>query len=370
MTLGFGASTTARKSISLQLQRIGEKLCFVGSFVCICFSFYFYAVLPSAILYMFSVVFLFSMVVRTIHYRKANYLLFILDMCYIINILSLVFVWGVPTCHTIQMIQFGLANSHAYSGVFVYRNALVLHDFQKLVSCFIHVLPVLFSYLVRWYPSETSLGWYTKFREPQTKRDFFAWIHDLNWIYLVVIPLCMFVAREVLYYSIIYGCVKPSEKHLDAYRYMRKKRILAKLFWDRFHDRWHLFIWIFIGIASSAVLLCVSVVAWCSQLFHSCMLVVQLLVLCWNGACYYVDYYSIEIQRRMQAQLSKTEGNGECYSGHAVTCHRADEATGLLVPFLPSAQHPTALHSESNSDGPVCLPKHSILKVDTDGHSG
>lgn len=357
MTSVATVCAVAHEFVPSRLQRIGEKLCFICSTVCICLSFYFYAVLPSAILYMFSLIFIISMIVRAINYRKANYLLFMLDMCYFINFLSLVFVWGFPTCLSVQMVQFGLANSHAYSGVFVYRNALVFHEFQKLVSCFIHVLPVLFSYLVRWCPSETSVGWYTKFREPQLKREFFAWIPDPNWIHLVVIPLCMFITREVLYYSIIYGCVKPSEKHLDGYRYMRKKRLLGKLFWDRFQDRWHLPIWIFFGIASSAVLLCISVIAWCSQLFHSCMLVVQLLVLCWNGACYYVDYYPIEIQRRMGTHMCKTESNGECFTGQETgsqPLRLVNEATALLVPFLPNAQHSTdPTNSETHADNSV-----------------
>ncbi|TGZ68360.1 hypothetical protein CRM22_004320 [Opisthorchis felineus] len=289
----------------LGCRMFSEKLCFVCATAFIVLSTYFFVVRPALILYIFSGFFVVAMVFRVINYWRSNYLLFMLDTCYLINLISLCFIWAFPTCHKLQRIQFGLANAHAYSGAFLFRNALVLHDFQKLVSSFIHILPVLFSYLLRWFPSETSILWYTAFSDTGAKPNVYLWMHDLDWFYVMLIPLIIFTAREILYYLIIYGCVKPSEKHLDSYRYMHKKKLLAHLLWNRFHARWHLLIWIVFCILSSVVVLCLALIAWCSYLFHSGLIIIQLLTISWNGACYYVDYYPIEVQRRCPQPLNK-----------------------------------------------------------------
>lgn len=81
-----------------------------------------------------------------------------LDPCYFINFVSLIFIWLVfvlifafhrllPQSHAMQLFHFGLANSLAFGGAFLFRNTLALHDIQRLTSCFIHVLPALFSFL-------------------------------------------------------------------------------------------------------------------------------------------------------------------------------------------------------------------------------
>ncbi|KAF7248403.1 hypothetical protein EG68_09977, partial [Paragonimus skrjabini miyazakii] len=348
---------------------ISEKICFVCSITCIVASVYSFSVRPAVILYLFSALFVLCMILRVISYWRSNYLLFMLDMCYLINALSLILVWGLPTSHRLQSVQFGLANSHAYCGAFLYRNAVVFHDFQKLVSSFIHILPVLFSFLLRWFPKETSVWWYTNLVDTNAKADPLVWMNDRDWFYLMLVPLLVFCFREILYYLIVYGCVKPDEKHLDSYRYMHKKKLFAQIFWDRFHARWHILIWVMFGIVASGVVLCLAAIAWSSYLFHSLMLIVQLLMICWNGACYYIDYYPVELQRRFTSQV--TEANN-CYEkSHNEKAvdpngYNSDPPGSLLSRLLPTE---TDSLNDRTEDGrvrrvSVCLPANTVMMIE------
>ncbi|KAA3671834.1 uncharacterized protein DEA37_0009761, partial [Paragonimus westermani] len=72
---------------------VNEKICFVCSVTCIVVSVYSFSVRPAIILYLFSALFVLCMILRVISYWRSNYLLFMLDMCYLINALSLILVW-------------------------------------------------------------------------------------------------------------------------------------------------------------------------------------------------------------------------------------------------------------------------------------
>ncbi|CAL8084244.1 unnamed protein product [Calicophoron daubneyi] len=293
---------------------IGEKLCFVGSAMLMMVTVYSFVFQPAVILYLFSILFILTMAIRVYSYWKANYLLFMLDMCYFANILSLLFVWAFPRSQEVQCVQFGLANAHAYCGAFIFRNALVLHDFQKLVSVFIHILPPLFSYLVRWLPEETSRWWYTDLINSGAIRGLLDWNGRIDWFWLMLVPFLLFTLREVLYFTIIYGCVKPDEKHLDSYRYLRRKKYMSQFLWNRISMKWHVLVWILLGMLLSACALCVAVVAWSNYLFHSAMLIIQLVMITWNGACYYLDYYPLEFEHR--SSVIEVADGGQTSNSH------------------------------------------------------
>ncbi|CAH8846801.1 unnamed protein product [Trichobilharzia szidati] len=286
--------------------KLCQKLCFVGAMSVILATVCFAIVKPALILYSFSILFLILILIRGYNYWRNKYLLFMLDQCYFINYVSLIFIWILPQSHIMQMFQFGLANAHAYGGTFLFRNALVLHDIQRLTSCFIHVLPALFSFLIRWYPSETSVWWYTDLFDSHATRGLLFWNTNVDWFWLVAAPSLFHLLREVLYYIIIYGIVRPSDEYLDSFRYLHKKKILWRIFWKHIDKRLHLISWIAFNLILSTILLLIAVIAWSNYLFHVTMLIVQTLTLIWNGACYYLDYFPIECRRHLHLEPEKT----------------------------------------------------------------
>ncbi|CAH8549449.1 unnamed protein product [Schistosoma rodhaini] len=282
--------------------KLCEKLCFVGAMAFLLTTMCFAIIRPALVLYSFSFLFILLYFLRVYNYWRNKYLLFMLDPCYFTNFASLIFIWLLPHSHAMQLFHFGLANSLAFGGAFLFRNTLALHDIQRLTSCFIHILPALFSFLIRWHPSKTSVWWYTNLYDSHASLELLSWNKDIDWFWLVSAPTLFHFIREVLYYTIIYGIVKPSDEYLDSFRYLHKKKILWRFLWKYIDDRWHLISWIVCSILLSTILLLVAVVAWCNYLFHASMLIIQTLTLIWNGACFYLDFFPIEYTRNLRIE--------------------------------------------------------------------
>ncbi|CAH8534348.1 unnamed protein product [Heterobilharzia americana] len=257
-------------------------------------------------------------------------------------------------------------------GTFLFRNALVLHDIQRLTSSFIHVLPALFSFLVRWYPSETSVCWYTDLYNSHGSRELLSWNTNVDWFWLVAAPFLFHLVREVLYYVIIYGIVRPSDEHLDSFRYLHKKKILWRFFWKHIHDRWHLIGWITCNLLLSTILLLLAVIAWCNYLFHISLLIVQTLTLVWNGACYYLDYFPIEYTRNLHMEPEKTiititrseNANQTGDDQHIIT----DDIYGSVAASIFSRYPlPEERHTTLCSNGHTIVDEQKSLTHDNEG---
>ncbi|VDM35639.1 unnamed protein product, partial [Hydatigera taeniaeformis] len=125
-----------------------------------------------------------------------------LGPCYFVNVYALIFIWGVPYSAPTFLVLFGLANSTVYSAIILFRNSFVFHNYDKMTSCFIHILPPLISY-----------------------------------------------------------CVQT-------------------------------LIWVGLNIVVNFVLNLIALLAWCSFVFHSLMIVAMVVVMSWYGASYYLDYFA------------------------------------------------------------------------------
>jgi len=93
---------------------------------------------------------------RFSYYRKQNLHYYFFDFCYLVNALLLLHCW-VPQLRCIKWLWEALfaccAGPLAWS-IPALRNSLVLHDFEKTTSLFMHWSPVAVVWTLRWYPIE------------------------------------------------------------------------------------------------------------------------------------------------------------------------------------------------------------------------
>lgn len=88
---------------------------------------------------------------RYYDYRQKKWQFFMCDLCYFVQALCLVFVFGFPT-HTLGFqIIFTLANGPLLCAMIMWKNRVVFHSFDKMVSVCIHLLPALLTFCWRWY---------------------------------------------------------------------------------------------------------------------------------------------------------------------------------------------------------------------------
>ena len=77
---------------------------------------------------------------------------FLLDFCYFVNLLCLLQYWLHPTSHELLVANFMIANGPLAMAIPAWRNSLVFHSLDKVTSVFVHALPPLFVYCMRWHP--------------------------------------------------------------------------------------------------------------------------------------------------------------------------------------------------------------------------
>ncbi|KNH07723.1 Membrane transporter [Perkinsela sp. CCAP 1560/4] len=90
----------------------------------------------------------------TFREQKQHYLLY--DLCYWANFLCIIYPWCLADSAKAFQIIFILANGPIAWSVLVFSQSLVFHSPPHMTSIFIHISPMLLSYCIRWYGSETS----------------------------------------------------------------------------------------------------------------------------------------------------------------------------------------------------------------------
>ncbi|SPQ96885.1 unnamed protein product (mitochondrion) [Plasmodiophora brassicae] len=106
--------------------------------------------------YTYLIVLLISL--RIYLYRKEGYQYFLIDFCYFTTGLVYMYLYLYPKSSTLFVHVFAFANGPLAWAVPLWRNSLVFHDLDKLTSCAIHILPMLLTFQLRWFPSDSSLS--------------------------------------------------------------------------------------------------------------------------------------------------------------------------------------------------------------------
>ncbi|KAM7537870.1 hypothetical protein Aperf_G00000070484 [Anoplocephala perfoliata] len=161
-----------------------------------------------------------------------------------------------------------------------------------MTSCFIHILPPLVSYCVRWFPVNCGKHWYTDFVDSggDIKISTFNTVDD--WIFLLVIPNAFFIAHTVLYFVIVHVLIKPHERFNDNYRYLRTKYFAKLPMFKKVSKVGQGLIWVGINIVMNLVLSLIAILAWCTFFVNSVMMILMIIVMSWYGASYYLDYFA------------------------------------------------------------------------------
>lgn len=79
--------------------------------------------------------------IRVYTYRKQGFQYYLVDLCYFVNLMTILYIWVFPNSVRLYMSCFALCYGTLCWAVITWRNSLVLHSVDKTTSTFIHVLP-------------------------------------------------------------------------------------------------------------------------------------------------------------------------------------------------------------------------------------
>lgn len=120
---------------------VKEKISFISAVLNVFISGYLIGAAPSHFYFWFTAQLCYFMPIRLITYHRKGYHYFLADLCYFVNALLLLSIWAFPQSKRLFIATYCLAYGNNAIAIVMWRNSLVFHSMDKVVSLFIHVMP-------------------------------------------------------------------------------------------------------------------------------------------------------------------------------------------------------------------------------------
>jgi hypothetical protein len=132
-----------------------EKLSFISSVLNIFISGYLIGAWPAGFYYWFTLQVAYFMPIRYFTYHRKGYHYFLFDLCYFVNLLTMLTIWAFPRSKRLFISTYCLAYGNNAVAIAMWRNSMVFHSLDKVTSLFIHIMPpVTLHCLVHLTPAE------------------------------------------------------------------------------------------------------------------------------------------------------------------------------------------------------------------------
>ncbi|CAF1087270.1 unnamed protein product [Adineta ricciae] len=130
--------------------RTRDKITFTVGVANTCFSPLIAGQWPHLLPIVYTIQALFLITLRFFIYKHKHWHYFIYDLCYYANLLTLIYIWILPTSEILFSVCYTLAHGPLAVAIILWRNSLVFHSFDKVTSIFIHMYPPLTMFTLRW----------------------------------------------------------------------------------------------------------------------------------------------------------------------------------------------------------------------------
>ncbi|CAJ2507967.1 Uu.00g091530.m01.CDS01 [Anthostomella pinea] len=142
-----------RKRMKLSVEKLGtqwkdakvvtlrEKVSFIFGVMNIFISGYLIGAYPDGFHIWYTAQLVYFMPIRYYTYHSRGYHYFLADLCYFVNLLLFLSIWVFPSSKRLFIAAYCLAFGNNAVAIIMWRNSLVFHDFDKVTSLFIHIMP-------------------------------------------------------------------------------------------------------------------------------------------------------------------------------------------------------------------------------------
>ncbi|KAI1173704.1 hypothetical protein F4777DRAFT_426925 [Nemania sp. FL0916] len=118
-----------------------EKVSFICGVMNIFISGYLIGAYPQYFHLWYTAQLAYFMPIRYFTYHRRGYHYFLADLCYFVNFMLFSSLWLFPSSKRLFIAAYCLAFGNNAVAIIMWRNSLVFHDFDKVTSLFIHIMP-------------------------------------------------------------------------------------------------------------------------------------------------------------------------------------------------------------------------------------
>lgn len=127
-----------------------DKVAFTCGVLNILVCQYFLLNTPAFFWLWYSIVMPLLMTSRFYYFRSLGWQYFMIDFCYFTIFLTLMNIFFITESSRFFKVCYLYANGPLMSAILIWRNSLIFHDYDKIVSVYIHLLPSMLYYTLRW----------------------------------------------------------------------------------------------------------------------------------------------------------------------------------------------------------------------------
>ncbi|KZN86978.1 putative membrane protein [Penicillium chrysogenum] len=341
------------KTVTVTLQ---EKVSFIAGVLNIFISGYLIGACPEYFYIWFSAQLAYFMPIRYYRYHAKGYHYFLADLCYFVNLLCMLSIWVFPNSKRLFISTFCLTFGNNAAAIAMWRNSMVFHSMDKVVSLFIHIMPpVTLHCIVHLTPVEKL-----KERFPAVYNIKFSQPGDPEHYGLgamILLSTAPYVVWQLMYHFLI--TVRRRDKiaagRPTSFTWLRKS--YSKAWIGRFvlslpeALQEPCFMFIQYGFALSTMIPCPIWFwyRWASGLYMAALFVWSI----HNGATYYIDVFGKRFQKELE-QLktdvarwqSSPEGTTSPFLvpepsplSEAINAHNGDKRSSVdRIPLLDTAE--------------------------------
>ncbi|GAA6053798.1 hypothetical protein JCM3770_003041 [Rhodotorula araucariae] len=244
----------------------------------------------------YSIQMLFYTPYRLYTYKRKMYHYFLFDLCYFVNLLAILYLWVFPGSAFLFEACYGLTLGSLGTAIATWRNSLVFHSLDKVISLAIHIFPPLvFTVIRHFYPEDLAFERYPALKELP---------HLSPWRSMAI---CMttYMIWQLLYFHFVIQlrADKIREGRATSFTYLMndKKRLIGRIA-AKVPPAWRESAF----MAGQAVYTFVTLLPplfWLydSKTWSSVYLVILFAVSAWNGASFYLEVFARKFEKELLA---------------------------------------------------------------------
>ncbi|KAN0003729.1 hypothetical protein ACTFIZ_009890 [Dictyostelium cf. discoideum] len=279
-----------------QLIRTKDKFSFVLGVLNLCVISFICGKYPLYLQYFFSVEYLVLFATRIVLYKRKKLHYFLFDFCYFANLMLLFFIYGLPDRQWYFITCFCIANGPLLGAVIPYRNSMVFHSLDKATSVIVHIFPSLVTYSLRWN-DEFLFSKENQIEEP-------------NWKNFYLYPIVAYSIWQLVYFFWVGKFKKDTIKennYTTSLSFLStikegKKGSLISRYLNFAKPNHRLFFFIFSQFTYTFLTILPCWLYYKYQVIHSLYLIFVVTVCLWNGANFYIEYFSSNYVAQMKAR--------------------------------------------------------------------
>ncbi|XP_027175638.1 uncharacterized membrane protein C776.05 [Coffea eugenioides] len=268
---------------------------------------------PQDVPYAYCLLYVIFVPLRWIYYRYKKWHYYLLDFCYYANTLFLVMLLCFPRNEKFFMICFSFAEGPLAWALIVWRCSLVFNSFDKIVSVFIHLLPGLVFFTIRWWD---PVFFEAMHPEGTPRRPSWPYVESKYnlWTWLFLVPLVAYCLWQALYFLIVDVLRRQrllqDPEVMTSYRELSKKAQKANNIWWRLSgilgDQNRLLMYIVLQGIFTVATMALTVPIFLSYKLSVFFQILKLSATVWNGG-----NFLLEVMPRQYVLKEKKKSEGK-----------------------------------------------------------